>query len=64
MTHGFKLALGPGSLRRSHRLVGVRHAQNANIIKAVAYDLQSDRHSVGIVAGANRGGGLFRLVGS
>src|SRR5258708_2208858 len=62
LAHEENLTLRPRPLRRPHRLVGPRHAQHAHIVEAVADDLQPDRHSVRVVAGANRGGGLLRHV--
>src|SRR5215467_10581450 len=58
--HEKNLTLRPRPLRRPHRLIGARHAQHAGIVEAVADDLQSDRHSIRIVTGANRG---RRLLG-
>src|SRR5260370_13645607 len=62
LAHEENLTLRPRPLRRPHHFISMRHAQHARIVEAVADDLQSNRHSVRIVAGANRGGGLFRHV--
>jgi hypothetical protein len=43
-------------------LVGVRHAQHADIVETMPDDLQPDRQAVGVVAGADRAGRLLRHV--